>query len=168
MSDTKNDANLDYIDMPLVVDVPYKFAAGKYMGKFLIELRDTGRFFAIQCPSCKRVQLPPRVACAVCCVQNEKWVEVGPEGTVAAFQIMHIPMTDPTTGELQEPPFAYCTVRLDGCDSSIDHFLNVEPDFSKLWVGMRVKPVFHPGELRKGDLSDIKHFEPLPGQKKPE
>lgn len=162
-----NTVNDDYISMPMVVDVPYNFSAGPYLGKFLKGLRDKARFYAIQCPKCKRVQLPPRVVCAACHVQNEKWVEVGPEGTVTSFQIMYIPLTDPTTGEPQEPPFAYCTVKLDGCDSSIDHFLNVEPEFDKMWVGMRVKPVFQDQSKRKGDLTDIIYFDPLPGQEKP-
>ncbi len=167
MASEENIHEEDLIHIPLIVDVPYRFAAGPNMGKFLYELKENKRFFAIRCPKCGRVQLPPRVVCATCHVQNEGWVEVGPEGSVSAYQIMYIPLTDPTTGEPHEPPFVYCTVHLDGCDSSIDHFLNMEPEFNKLWVGMRVRPVFHPDDMRKGDLSDIRYFDPLPGQEKP-
>ena len=80
---------------------------------------------------------------------------------------MYIPMTDPTTGKPHQPPFAYGSVRLDGATSVLDHFLHVEPDMEKIWVGMRYKLVLRPRSERIGDLSDVMYFEPLPGQKKP-
>jgi len=152
----------ELISIPVIVDVPYRFAAGKYMTKFLTELRDNGRFFGIRCPICNRVQLPPRVVCAVCHVKNREWVELSCQGTLVGFTIMYLPLTDPTTGKPHEPPFSYGSVRLDGSDSVIDHFLNVEPDVQKISVGMRMKAVFKPREQRVGDLSDILHFDPIP------
>jgi hypothetical protein len=157
----------EQIAIPTVVDVPYEFAAGEYMTKGLTELRDNGKFYAVKCPKCKRVQLPPRIVCAECHVKNEEWVELGLEGTLVAFTIMHIPMTDPTTGEPRQPPFAYGSVRLDGATSALDHLLNVEPDMEIIWVGMRCKVVLRPKTERIGDLSDVMYFEPLPGQKRP-
>lgn len=157
----------EQISIPMVVDVPYVFAAGKYMTRCLIELRDNGRFFAVRCPRCKRVQLPPRIVCAVCHVKNEEWVELGQEGTLVAFTIMYLPLTDPTTGKPHTPPFVYGSVRLDGADSVLDHLIDVEPDMEKVWVGMRCRAVLRPKADRIGDLSDIRHFEPLPGQVRP-
>lgn len=157
----------ELINIPLLVDVPYRFAAGRYMTRFLVELRDNGKFLGVKCPSCKRVMIPPRIVCARCHVKTEEWVELGNEGTLAAFTIMYIPMTDPTTGKPHDPPFSYGSVKLDGGDAAIDHFLNIEPDMNKLWVGMRFRAVFRPKENRIGDLSDILYFDPLPGQEKP-
>lgn len=158
----------ELISIPITVDVPYRFAAGKYMGKFLVELRDNGKFFGIRCPVCKRVQMPPRIVCAQCHVKNTDLVELGNEGTLVGFTIMYIPLTDPTTGKPHEPPFTYGSVRLDGSDSVLDHLVNIEPDVNKIWVGMRMRVVLRPKEERIGDLSDILYFEPLEGQVQPE
>ncbi len=154
-------AERELINIPITVDVPYRFAAGKYMGRFLTELKDNGKFVGIRCPVCGRVQAPPRVVCAVCHVKNDAWVELGLEGTLAGFTIMYLPLTDPTTGKPHEPPFVYGSVRLDGCDSVLDHMINVEPDINQVNVGMRMKAVLRPQEQRVGDLSDILHFDPV-------
>lgn len=158
----------EWISIPMTVDVPYRFAAGGDMTKCLTELRDNGKIFAVECPKCKRVQLPPRVVCAECHVKNEKWVELPHEGTLMNFTIMYLPLTDPTTGKPHEPPFVYGSVRLDGATSVLDHMVEVEPDMDKVWVGMRCRLVLRPKEERIGDLSDIRYIEPLPGQKKPQ
>ncbi len=158
----------EWISIPMTVDVPYKFAAGEYLTKCLTELRDSGRIYAVECPKCKRVQLPPRVVCAECHVKNERWVELPLEGTLVGFTIMYLPLTDPTTGKPHEPPFVYGSVRLDGATSVLDHMVEVEPDMDKVWVGMRCRVVLRPKEERIGDLSDIRYFEPLPGQTKPQ
>lgn len=151
----------ELVEIPCTVDIPYRFAAGKYLSRFLLELRDNGKFLGIRCPVCKRVQLPPRIVCAVCHVKNSEWVELGRDGTLTAFTIMHLPLTDPTTGKPHEPPFCYGSVRLDGSDSVVDYFLNVEPDIRRLRVGMRMRVVLKPREERIGDLSDILYFDPV-------
>jgi uncharacterized protein len=154
----------ELISIPLMVDVPYRFAAGKYMSKFLIELRDNGKFFGIRCPKCGRVQMPPRVVCAVCHVKNEEWIELSHEGTLLGFSIVHLPLTDPTTGKPHKTPYTYGSVRLDGSDSALDHLINVEPDINKIKVGMRMRVVLRPRKERIGDLSDIIYFEPISGE----
>jgi uncharacterized OB-fold protein len=158
----------ELINIPITVDVPYRFAAGKYLTRFLVELRDNGKFFGIRCPLCKRVQMPPRIVCAVCHVKNTDWVALGNEGSLVGFTIMYIPLTDPTTGKPHNPPFTYGSVRLDGADSVLDHLINIEPDVNKLRIGMRMRVVLRPQKERIGDLSDILFFEPVEDQKKPE
>jgi len=157
----------ELISIPITVDVPYRFAAGSYLTRFFIELRDNDKIFGIKCPQCGRVQLPPRIVCAQCHVKNEEWVELGNEGTLVAFTIMYFPLTDPTTGKPHKSPFVYGSVRLDGATSVLDHFIHVEPDMDKVWVGMRCKLVLRPKNVRIGDLADIQYFEPLEGQKRP-
>ncbi|MFZ5917997.1 MAG: Zn-ribbon domain-containing OB-fold protein [Chloroflexota bacterium] len=170
MADESNSQEL--INIPFTVDVPYRFAAGQYLSRFLLELRDNGRFFGIKCPQCGRVQMPPRVVCAVCHVKNDEWVELGHEGTLLGFSIVHLPLTDPTTGQPHKTPYTYGSVRLDGCDSVIDHLIDpspgsgqrVEPDVDQVRVGMRLGAVLRPRAERTGDLSDIVHFAPVEGQ----
>jgi uncharacterized protein len=154
-------AEQELLNIPLVVDVPYRFAAGRYLSRFLIELRDHGRFLGIKCPECGRVQMPPRVVCAPCHVRNGDWVELGLEGELVAYTIMYFPLTDPTTGQPHEPPFVYGSVKLDGADSVLDHLVDIEPDPKKLRIGMRMQVVLRPREERIGDLSDIIHFRPV-------
>lgn len=149
------------LDISMTVDVPYRFAAGKYMAKFLLALQQFGKFYGIQCPKCRRVQMPPRVVCAKCHVENDKWVELKQEGTLVGFTIMYLPLTDPTTGKPHEPPFVYGSVKLDGSDSTLDHMINIEPDVDKVRIGMRLKAVLRPREKRIGDLSDIIHFDEI-------
>lgn len=151
----------DYVNIPMTVDVPYRFAAGSYMAKFLTALRDDGRFYGIKCPVCGRVQMPPRIVCAMCDVKNEEWVELENEGVLAGFTIMYLPLTDPTTGKPHEPPFAYGSVRLNGSDSVIDHFINIDPNPESIKVGMKLRAVFRDKKDRVGDLGDIKYFEPI-------
>jgi len=151
----------ELIAIPMTVDIPYRFAAGPYLSKFLTELRENGKFFGVRCPVCQRVQMPPRIVCAVCHVKNGDWVALKPEGTLAGFTIMYLPLTDPTTGKPHQPPFVYGSVRLDGSDSVLDHFINIEPVIDKIRVGMRMRAVLRPREDRIGDLSDILYFEPL-------
>jgi uncharacterized OB-fold protein len=153
-------AEQELVSIPFTVDVPYRFAAGEYLSRLLLELPDNGRFLGIKCPRCGRVQMPPRVVCAVCHVKNEEWVELGHEGTLLGFSIVHLPLTDPTTGQPHKTPYTYGTVRLDGSDSTIDHLIDVEPDVTKVRAGMRLRVVLRPREERIGDLSDILHFAP--------
>jgi len=162
------DKEQEPVSIPMTVSVPYRFAAGPYLTKCLTELRDHGKLYAVECPKCGRVQLPPRIVCAECHVRNGRWVELGNEGTLVGFTIMYLPLTDPTTGKPHEPPFVYGSVRLDGATSVLDHFIRVEPKIEKIWVGMRCRMVLRPKEARIGDLSDILCFDPLPGQKRPE
>lgn len=152
----------EYINIPMTVDVPFRFSAGKYMAKFLTELRDNGKFYGIKCPECGRVQMPPRIVCAACDVKNLEWVELKNEGTLAGFTIMYLPLTDPTTGKPHEPPFVYGSVKLDGSDSVMDHFINIDPKPENVKVGMKLRAVLRDKKDRTGDLGDIKHFEPIP------
>lgn len=153
----KNEA----MNIPITVDVPYRFAAGKYLTKFLTELRENGVFFGIKCPVCGRVQVPPRVVCATCHVKNDEWVKLGNGGMLKSFTIMYLPLTDPTTGKPHEPPFAYGSVRLDGADSVIDHMVNPKVNPDEIKVGMKMRAILRPQKQRIGDLSDILYFDPI-------
>ena len=105
--------------------------------------------------------MPPRIVCAQCDVKNSEWVELKNEGVLAGFTIMYLPLTDPTTGKPHEPPFVYGSVKLDGSDSVIDHFVNIDPIPENVKVGMKLRAVFRDKKDRVGDLSGIRHFEPI-------
>lgn len=156
----------ELVSILMKVDVPYRFAAGRYMTKFLTELRDHGKLFGVKCPECKRVMLPPRIVCGVCHVKSSEWVELGDEGTVTAFTIVYIPLTDPVTGKPHKTPYVYGTIIMDHATSGIDHIIDCEPTTDEVWVGMRVKMIVRDRAERRGDLSDIRFFKPIEGQSK--
>jgi uncharacterized OB-fold protein len=159
-----NEANQEYIIIPCGIraemKLNYNWGAGNFIGKALEELRDNGKLYANKCPQCGRFQLPPRVVCGRCHVEMEgfdKWVEVGPKGTVLLYTVTVTPFLDPETGKSRKVPYTVATIQLDGAPVAFEHFLKeIDPD--KITIGMRVEAVFKPREQRRADLRDILHF----------
>ena len=157
-------ASQEYIIVPCGIrdemNIPYNWGAGDFVGKFLEELRDNERIYANKCPHCGRYHLPPRIVCGRCHVEMEgfdKWVEVGPKGTVLLFTITMTPFLNPGTGKPRQVPYTIATIQLDGAPAAFEHLLEeTQPD--KLFIGMRVEAMFTPGHERKGDLRDIRYF----------
>jgi hypothetical protein len=85
----------------------------------------------------------------------DEWVEVGPLGTIGTYTILRFPFIDPETGHQKPIPYGYGFIKLDGADTLLQHYINIE-DESKVKVGARVEPVF--AEERKGSLRDIEYF----------
>jgi len=147
--------NSELLSITSVVDVPYDYNAGYYVGRYLKELKEK-RIVGVRCPKCKRIYVPPRVACSRCFVKMEEFVLVSDKGTVTAFTVVTVPYTNPNTGEPKKLPYTCAYVRLDGTDSNVMHCLE-ELDEKKIRAGMRVQAVF--SEERTGDhFTDIKHF----------
>ncbi|WP_319407304.1 long-chain-fatty-acid--CoA ligase [uncultured Desulfosarcina sp.] len=140
-----------------VLSIPQRFATGPVMGKFLRAFKKK-KILANKCPSCGRLQLPPREVCAECKVRAEEWVEVGPGGVIATPDITYYASPDPLTGESRETPYISAHFLLDGCKGheTLWHEL-VTDDFSKVKRGVRVRPVWN--EKRIGAITDIKYFE---------
>ena len=140
--------------------VPYKWAAGAYVGKWLEELRDNGKIYANKCPNCGRFFTPARPVCGRCHVRMEewgKWVEVGPKGTVLSCNVVEQSFWYPTKGEMLRVPFTVGIIQLDGAPTAITHYLE-ETSSEKLHIGMRVEAVLKPKEQRQGNIFDIIHF----------
>jgi uncharacterized OB-fold protein len=159
----------EYIILPCGIteemNIPYNWGAGAFVGKALEELRDNGTIYANQCPQCGRFHLPPRMVCGRCHVEMEgfeKWVKVGPQGTVLLFTVTVRPFLEPETGKPRKVPYTVGTIQLDGAPVAFEHLLK-ETDPEKITVGMRVEAVFKPKEQRTGDLRDILHFKTLNG-----
>ena len=140
-----------------VLSIPQRFATGPVMGKFLKAFKEK-KILANRCPSCGRLQLPPREVCAECKVRADQWVEVGPEGVIATPDITYYASPDPLTGESRETPYISAHFLLDGCKGheTLWHEM-VADDFSKVKRGVRVRPVWN--EKRIGAITDIKYFE---------
>ncbi len=135
---------------------PFHYGVGKYGTKFLTELKENKKFWAVRCADCKKCYVPPRPLCGPCYKLMDDWVEVGPEGAVTAFTILRFAFLDPETGAKKPVPYGYGFIRLDGADTQLQHFLALDPARPPR-IGMRVRPVFE--AERRGTLRDIRHFE---------
>jgi len=135
---------------------PYRYSTGELGTFFFRELRDSGRIHGRRCAGCGAVYVPPRPVCGPCWKPTEGWVEIGPEGVLEAFTVVHFSFLDPMTGKPRPVPYGYGLIRLDGATSRLQHFLN-ETDLARLRIGLRVRAKFR--EERVGKLTDIEYFE---------
>ncbi len=147
----------ELIVLKQVLSIPHKFSTGPLMGKFLKELRDNKRILGNKCPSCGRLQAPPREVCAVCRVRVEELVEIGPEGYICQFDTTYYASPDPLTGESRETPYCSAFLILDGCGENDVFWHEIDPeDIDKVKIGARVNPVWR--KKRTGAITDIKYF----------
>jgi uncharacterized protein len=156
-----NESSTEYLFIEVPACVPYEWAAGPVLGRFLTELRDNARILGNQCPSCGRVMLPPRTFCGKCrgVEVGDNWLEVSDVGTLEGYVKAVHPTWDPNQGKLRTEPIMLAEIALDGAHNArIAHLLS-ELDVEKVHHGMRVRAVWKPREERVGDLSDILHFE---------
>jgi hypothetical protein len=135
--------------------LPFRYSAGQAASRFFAELRDHKRILATRCSKCTKAYVPPRPVCGECFEPLNEWVEVGPEGTLVGYTVVHFPFLDPLTGRERPVPYGYGFIVLDGAATKIQHFIE-ETDFTKLKAGLRVKPVFR--ENRQGNFADIEFF----------
>lgn len=133
----------------------FYYSAGKYLSKFLVELRDNAKIIGIKCPKCGTVYAPPKQICDPCFAEMTEHVEVGPGGVIKNCTTLHAAFVDPETGITRPVPYAFGNVQLDGADSLIQNYL-VSEDLSKIKVGARVMTEFK--DERSGKMTDIKCF----------
>jgi uncharacterized OB-fold protein len=147
----------ELICVRLVNSIDQRFATGAVMGKWFSGLKEQ-KFFANKCPKCGRTQIPPREICAICRVRVNKFIEVGPKGTVTNSDICFFASPDPLTGTVRNTPYAAVFMILDGATEkeAFVHEIKVE-DIPRMKVGTRVRPVW--AEKTTGSYKDILYFE---------
>ncbi len=137
------------------MNLTWAYASGAAMERFSEGLK-ARRIEAIKCGNCNRRYLPPRPFCGRCNERIAEWVPVADEGVLEAWTVMYLPIIDGRTGEMREPPYGMGLIRLDGADTTLNHYL-AESDPQTLAVGQRVRAVWR-DELH-GAMDDILHFE---------
>jgi len=137
------------------VEQIFHYSAGRFLNRFLTEMRDNAKIVGVKCPKCGIVYAPPKEVCDPCYAEMTEPVEVGPEGTIRNFTILRAAFVDPETGVQRPVPYAFGNVQLDGSGSLIQNYL-VADDDSKIKVGTRVVIEFH--DERTGNMRDIKCF----------
>ena len=137
------------------IRLPYTLTVGAMQSRFLIAVRDEKKIYGTRCTQCKRVFVPPDIACAICWADTEGWIEVADKGVVKSFTVMRIPFY----GQEIEIPYALPQIILDGAFTSTTHLLQEVP-IEDVHIGMRVEAVWTEEE-RKGSLADdILYFRP--------
>ena len=132
------------------MEAEFNWSYGK-ISRFFRELMDNKRIMGTKCPECGTVFCTPTSDCPKCWVPAE-WVEVGPQGTVLHFSIIHLP----NLWMKRKVPYTIGLIKLDGADTGLMHFVD-ETDIEKLKTRPRVEAVF--ADKRKGYITDIEHFE---------
>jgi len=158
------EAEQELVVLKKTISVDQRFATGPVMGKFFNQLKKK-KIIGNKCPSCGRIQLPPREICAECRVDvDDNFVEVGPKGELRLMETVYYSSPDPLTGEARETPYGAINVLLDGCqgNETMWHFLR-QDQLDKVTMGRgtskgtRLRPVWK--DKRQGDVFDILYFE---------
>ena len=136
---------------------PYRYAVGKEGSKFLHTLAEAERIIGVKCEKCDQVFVPPRKVCGPCFHPMTKYVDLPNEGEIYAYTILRFTFLDPETGVKKPVPYGYGLVRLDGADTSFQHFIDVAGKEDKIKIGARVRAVFN--KTKERTLRDVKHFE---------
>ncbi len=147
----------ELLHLQVVVELPYRWAAGRNGSLMLKALRDEKKIIGNRCPECRKVYVPPRAVCGPCFIAPDETVELPATGILAGYSVVNYPFIDPETGEKRPVPYTYGYIQLDGCDSYLSHFVN-ETDPARLSPGLRVEAVFKPDGERVGQMQDILHF----------
>lgn len=145
----------EQIHISIAMNQTWAYASGSAMERFCSGLREK-RIEALQCDGCKRRYLPPRPFCGNCCRRLTHWVSVADEGVLDAWTVVYLPILDGRTGETRPAPYGMGLIRLDGADTTLNHYLSVN-DPERLKIGLRVRAVWRDEML--GAMDDILHFE---------
>ncbi len=135
----------------------WRYASGAAMARFCDGLRQR-RIEALRCDGCGRRYLPPRPVCGNCHLHLTDWVAVSDHGILEAWTVVYLPFLDGRTGELRDGPYGMGLIRLDGADTTLNHYLD-QADPQRLAVGQQVRAVWR--DEQRGAIDDISHFEVL-------
>jgi uncharacterized OB-fold protein len=140
------------VTAPVRLQYDHTVSAGETA--YLRALAD-GRLLGQRCPECGKVYVPPRGACPVDGVPTTTDVELPDTGTVTTFCIVNVPFA----GQRITPPYVAASVLIDGADIAVQHLIQgCSPQDVRM--GMRVRAVWAPPELRGPGARNIEHFEP--------
>ncbi len=131
------------------IPMGHKYTMGVAGERFFSRLRDKGEISATLHEGNDIPTLPPSLYDPDSFAPVEKWVKVGPGGTVDTF----------TVYEEGDDVNVLALIRLDGADGGLVHWIG-GCDPGDVEIGMRVKAVFEPKSKRTGALADIRHFRP--------
>lgn len=139
-------------------ELRYSWSSGVAIGRFLAGLKE-GEVWGRKCDTCKRVLVPPRMYCEICFRPNDRWVRLSDTGRVITYSISHVN----ADASRRNAPIIVGVIEIDGAgkDMGILHLLGeVSPE--NVSIEMPVKAVWRDAEERRGAITDIMYFKPLP------
>lgn len=136
------------------IELRYTYTPGRAASRFLRNIA-LGRIIGQRCPSCHKVYVPPRGACAACGVPTDEDVEVADRGTVTTFCVVNVPFY----GQRLQIPYVSATILLDGADIGLMHLIQ-ECEAHEVHMGMRVEAVWAEPSERGPTLESIRYFRP--------
>lgn len=131
------------------IPMGHKYTMGVAGEEFFKRLRDKGEIAATLHEGADSPTLPPSLFDPETFAPVEKWVKVGPGGSIDTFTIYG-------AGKEQR---VLALIRVDGADGGLLHWVG-DCDPGDVEIGMRVKAVFESKKNRTGSLNDIRHFKP--------
>lgn len=144
----------DEVDVEVVSDVRvrYRYEPGWALSRFFEGLAER-RIEGGRCPSCAGVYVPPHATCPACRTGPMIPVDLGDEGTITSFTVVHVPFHGMTV----DLPFVCVWIRLEGADVPFAHLLG-ETDPEDVHVGGRVRAVWVADEDLAPTWESIKYF----------
>jgi uncharacterized OB-fold protein len=136
------------------INIDYEWSMGKAGSRFFTEIRDHKRIMGTKCRKCSMVNVPPRIFCEECFVDDIEWIALPSTGTLVTFGDCYFS----TDGKKLSDPWMLGIVKIDGADGGLIHYLK-ECRPEDLKIGMPMEIVFN--EERMGNILDISHFRPL-------
>ena len=134
--------------------VKNRYTAGVAGQRFFEELKETGKLFGTKCSKCNNTYVPARLFCERCFARLEEWIDVGLEGTLYSFTVVH----KMKSGKDKDKPSIIGAVRI--ADGLLIHHLQYCEE-EELYIGMQVRAELKPTGERRGAITDIAYFKPL-------
>lgn len=108
-----------------------------------------------RCRQCKTMHFYPRGICPDCMSSDIAWEQVSGKGTVHTFTVVHRGLKDFPLGS----PYVIAMVELDEGPRLMTNLVDVEPDATKITIGMRVEVTF----ADVTPTATLLHFKPVGG-----
>jgi len=106
---------------------------------FYWEKAKAHELWLMRCRDCSGTYFYPRPICPQCFSRNTEWFQSSGRGTLHAFAIVH---RAPTPAFADMVPYVTAFVELEGGARLPTNLVQVEPDPSKIKIGMAVEVVF--------------------------
>src|SRR5207237_1035064 len=103
------------------MEADYIYTSGVAGERFFVALRDGGKMLASRCVACNLDYLPPRLFCEDCFAELSEFVDVPPEGRVAAVTMAHLDRR----GTPVSRPQVWALVTFEGIRGGLVHRLLV-------------------------------------------
>ena len=130
----------------------YHYTPGRHGLEFAKALRE-GRILGMKCGDA--VLVPPKTFCPD---QGEgQLVEVRGPWRIQHYTVIH----ETIEGERLGEPVIVAVIKPDDAANGLIHIVKADP--SRVYPGMKVRPVWRPPEERRGLITDILYWEPADG-----